>query len=414
MVIDNSIFGIQKQSLADLQNISYKFPYNHPISLLDEIEQDSINVISKYLGANEGEVLGYITSGGTEGNLASLWYSKRYLINQSNDIIIKLQEKITNPLSTELAKLKAEKEIYFIKRPIVICSSHTHYSIKKICEVLSLDIIFVDVDELGEIDPNKFEMELVNQIKLFPLRGVIAVGTVGTTTHSGFDNIKIMNEILIKHTCNTEVNFTIHADAAFLGLLLPVIKPYGDNVKNYFKDLNVNTLSISGYKFLGISVCGITLVTSDIYKKAFNKEFCQGDLRLVDDTTISTSRKGINILQVHHAVYSIKLHEGTHLVQDMFDINMHNTQYFYDKLTKFFGNDQVVWNKKAFNILFPKLPQRYISKYCLMPAQMNKCSVSVLMNVDKNLIDKFLNEMKNDEEVLQSINKEMKINNPKF
>ena len=37
--------------------------------------------VPNYFGMSKGGTRGYVTTGGTEGNFASLWWSKRFLIN---------------------------------------------------------------------------------------------------------------------------------------------------------------------------------------------------------------------------------------------------------------------------------------------------------------------------------------------
>ena len=81
---------------------------------LCELEIDVIRTFSSLLGLSEGEVKGYITSGGTEGNFACLWWTKRYLTIKSKDELNKLRKIVNDTKSSELDVLRAEK-----KRPCV-------------------------------------------------------------------------------------------------------------------------------------------------------------------------------------------------------------------------------------------------------------------------------------------------------
>ena len=175
-----------------------------------------------------------------------------------------------------------------------------------------------------------------------------------------------MSQILITNTKTTSTNFSIHADGAFLGILLPVLKPFGD-IKNYFKELSVNTIAISGYKFLGTTICGIALMDLTTFNTAFNEVNIIEYERSMKDITITGVRPGIPILQLHHALYSIKLNEGTKVLSEIVKINLNNTSHCYKALVGIYRIQNVIWNKKGFNIVFPRPSKKIVDKYWLMP-----------------------------------------------
>ena len=84
-IVDNQQIGIIPESLADTYNHCSGDPTNHDSKERNPHEQEVIEIMGKLLGIPN--VAGYLTSGGTEGNLAAIWFCKNNLIGKSLPLI---------------------------------------------------------------------------------------------------------------------------------------------------------------------------------------------------------------------------------------------------------------------------------------------------------------------------------------
>ena len=113
-IIDNSILGIRHGSLANVLLNNVGDPFKDSETSLMEVkkhEREIFSILGKYYGLADNEARGYVTTGGTEGNFAALWWSKRFLINTAIssltaiDDLIKKQEKEEQDLLVALKKI---------------------------------------------------------------------------------------------------------------------------------------------------------------------------------------------------------------------------------------------------------------------------------------------------------------------
>ena len=177
------------------------------------IEKDIISLFAKNFGLSNGEYWGYITSGGTESN----YWAIREGFNNFPD-----------------------GKLYF--------SKNAHYSVEKFVrnnEKIVYSYEAIDCNANGTICTDK----LINAIERDyrnGVQGVVIVLTWGTTCHGSIDEVKKITDYLIKNN----IPYYCHLDAANFGgipenqINSPVLK----NVKT----LNINSLSISLHKYLGM------------------------------------------------------------------------------------------------------------------------------------------------------------------
>ncbi len=181
-------------------------------------------------------------------------------------------------------------------------------------------------------------------------------------------------------------------------MTLPVLKPFG-NIQNYFDELDVSTIAISGHKFLGTPVCGIILTKNTLLGSAFSSknsiEYC-GDIK---DITVSGSRPGINSVILLITLQALDLHKDDTKIQKIIFNNLKNAEYLYNKLVTIVGETKVFWLKNQFNVLFPRPSYEIMNKYQLMPTANNMCAACVLLNVIISLIDVFIEDYKRDVEL---------------
>ena len=76
-IVDNNILGIAPGTLANLLLNNVGDPFIDSQTSRMEVkrhERKLIRMLEKYYGLSRNEARGYVTTGGTEGNFASLWW----------------------------------------------------------------------------------------------------------------------------------------------------------------------------------------------------------------------------------------------------------------------------------------------------------------------------------------------------
>lgn len=426
-IINNKVLGIRPNSLANVLLNNVGDPFKDSETSLMEVkvhEREVIAILERYYGLHPNEARGYVTTGGTEGNFAALWWSKRFLINSALDNLIehdnkiKLLNKQEQELSNSLNKISLndyEARINILQKIIEIkneinnhkntnqqtivptvffSKEHTHYSIGKIAEILRLNIKAIASNVDGTIDLNAFRKELLFNMQAYPNSPVIVIANIGTTVTGAIDDVPGIRKILDESV--PKPLYSIHMDGALTGFVMPILKPFGD-IKNYFDDLGANTLAVSAHKFPGLSQpCGIILARRSFFEKAFERS--ERNIEYVGnilDITISGSRSGLNVLMFYNALHTLGMHHDNLILNEMVNSNLRNARYLYNELCKIFGPDSVYY-PYHFNVCFPRPSSEIAKKYQLMITG-NRATICVLTNVSKELIDQFIVDLKEDQ-----------------
>ncbi len=434
-VISNKVFGINKGSLANILLNNVGDPFKDSETSLMEVKKHErmlIRILEKFYGLEKDDARGYVTTGGTEGNFAGIWWSKRYLINKAmsillkTDDIVKLQMKEEQDLLVQLSKIPTNdyynstlqlRKILEIRNSITSNKSivqqlltptvfftkdHTHYSVPKIAEILHLNIRTVQANPDGSVNLDSFKKELILNLAAFPYSPVIVVCNIGTTITGSIDDIPGVKKIL--DTIEPKPNFTIHMDGALTGFVLPILKPFG-NVKNYFEELGVNTLAFSAHKYLGLSQpCGIILARKEFFKKAFEQaERSVEYVGNIIDSTVTGSRSGLNVLMFYNALCILELNRNNDKLTSMVAENFKNAKYLYEQLANVLGSENVKYPYN-FNVIFSRPSLELAKKYQLM-LRGETATICVLSNVTKPLIDQFINDLQLDREKVMTVTK---------
>lgn len=427
-LVDNTKLGIKPDSLANILLNNVGDPFKDSETSLMEVkkhEREIITILERYFGLPKNEARGYVTTGGTEGNFAGLWWSKRYLINELVPTLIKYDDAIKMntqeeqeinvaltkiPLTDVTQRLSKLQKIIEIKNKIMTDKSivqqlltptvlfskgHTHYSIPKISEILRLNIRGVEANSDGSINIPSFKKELLLLKGAHPYSPVIVIANIGTTITGAIDDVPTINKILAEML--PDMPHTIHLDGALTGFVLPILKPFGD-VKNYFSDIGANTLAVSAHKYPGLSQpCGIILANRPFFEKAFEKSERNIDyVGNILDVTITGSRSGLNVLMFYNALVSLGLKQGNDHLYGMVQNNLTIARYLYDELVKIFGIANVQY-PYHFNVMFPRPSLELAKKYQLMLTG-DIATICVLTNVTRELVNQFIIDLRIDKE----------------
>jgi histidine decarboxylase len=207
-------------------------------------EREVIEFFQRHLRAPAGETWGYMTAGGTEGNLYGLYLGR---------------------------------EIF--PDGVVYYSEHTHYSAAKIVRVLGARSIMIRGQDNGEMDYD----DLRETLKLHRDVPPIIFANIGTTMHGAVDDLTRIRALLKELAITRHY---LHADAALSGMILPWVEdpqPFGF-------DAGVDSIAVSGHKFIGSPMpCGVALARRRHVDRVARSVEYVGCM----DTTIAGSRNAL-------------------------------------------------------------------------------------------------------------------------
>lgn len=303
-----------------------------------DIEKKVTSFFTDMLHGHIDDIWGYVTNGGTEGNLYGLYLARERYHNA-----------------------------------IVYYSESTHYSAKKNLHLLNMENIMVRSQSNGEMDYDDFESLLTMNRN----RPVILFLNIGTTMKEAIDDLGIIKSILRKYTVT---DYYVHCDAAFLGCIAPFVSP---KPKFDFAE-GIDSISISGHKFIGSPIpCGIVLVRRHHRSRILNSVSYVGTL----DTTITGSRNGLTPL----FLWSFIQKHGKDGLQKRVLASLELAQYTEDRLNELEVN---AWrNPNALTVVFDRPSHTLCVKHQLA-AQDNIAHIICMPGVHQTMIDNFIEDYK--------------------
>lgn len=280
---------------------------------------------------------GYVTSGGTEGNLYGIYLGR---------------------------------EVY--PEGILYLSEDTHYSVVKAARLFRIPTAFVPSQANGEIDYDRLE-EMLEQNRSYP---AIINLNIGTTMKGAIDNVDRVLAILEKLKIHKHY---IHCDAALSGMILPFI-PNAPQV-NFSKQ--IGSISVSAYKFLGCPIpCGAILTKKEFVTKIETSIEYIGS----KDTTILGARNGHTPIFLWYAIQT----KGIQGIIDEVETCLANAKYLRDRLLEL--EYPCLLNDFSTTVAFQKPPEKIVKKWQLATLD-NWAHIVVMQNINKAKIDLFFQDM---------------------
>ncbi len=278
-----------------------------------QFEREVLAFWADLLRAPKDEWWGYVTNGGTEGNLYGLYLAR---------------------------------ELY--PKGIVYYSQDTHYSVSKNLHFLNMRNIMIRSQPHGEIDYDDLRETLRVNRDVPP----IIFANIGTTMTEARDNIATIQEII--HDLAIP-NYYIHSDAAMCGSIAPFLK---DRPSFDFAD-GADSISISGHKFIGSPIpCGLVLARKQHVNRIARSVAYIGNL----DTTVTGSRNGLTPLILW---YAMKQHGRNGLAKRV-ENSLELAAYTVDELIKI---GVPAWrNKDAITVVVPEVDPAIKAKWQLATA----------------------------------------------
>ncbi len=268
-----------------------------------EFEREVIEWFANVCHAPQDSYWGYVTNGGTEGNMYGLYLAREMFPNGM---------------------------CYY--------SQDTHYSVAKILRVLKMQHIMIKSQPNGQIDTD----DLLETIRIHRDVPPIIFANVGTTMREGVDDVARIREILADLAIPQSY---IHCDCALSGMTLPFI----DGAPEFDFRQKIDSLSISGHKFIGSPIpCGVVLANRSHVRQIARSIEYVGTL----DTTITGSRNAVTPLFLWYAIQKWGVTGFKRRVQRCLE----NADYAIGKFAKI---GVKAWrNPHAITVVFPRPPER--------------------------------------------------------
>lgn len=273
-------------------------------------EREVLEIFMNWMHAPLDLTWGYVTNGGTEGNMYGLFLAR---------------------------ELYPDSMVYF--------SEDTHYSVHKSLRVIHVKNIMIKSQSNGEMDYD----DLYESIRIH--RDVIPIvfANIGTTMKGAIDDVAKINAIFKDLVIPAHY---IHADAALSGMVLPFV----DNPPDFDFKAGIDSISISGHKMIGSPIpCGIVLAQKKNVDRIARSIEYVGSL----DTTLSGSRNSITPLLLWYALKIVKEAGFRKIVQACFK----TADYAIEQLSAI---GIPAWrNRNSFTVVFKRPPKAIIEKWQL-------------------------------------------------
>ena len=250
-------------------NMKQSEPY---FSGTQKLEAQVIRIVSEdILLASPNSIDGYISSGGTEGNIQALWVYRNYF----NDVY---------SLDQNYSSIA------------IVCSEDTHYSCDKASNLLNLKIVKIRVHEdTRAIDQNHLEEQL-KRLRKKGISNLIVVCNMMTTMFGSVDNLDTyFDAINLFNYFKTKV----HVDGAYGGFLHPFTKP---DQPLTFKDSRISSFALDAHKMLQAPYgTGIFVITKGLLKYTLTNsaQYVTGK-----DCTLIGSRSGANAISIFKILHN--------------------------------------------------------------------------------------------------------------
>lgn len=302
-----------------------------------EFEREVVEFFAELFRAPKDDWWGYVTNGGTEGNLYGLYLAR---------------------------ELFPGGMVYY--------SEQTHYSVAKNLHFLNMRHITIRSQHSGEID---YE-DLRETLKIHRDVPPIVFANIGTTMTEARDDVRriagIMDDLAIRGRY-------IHADAAlsggYVGFLHP--RPHYD-----FED-GADSVAVSGHKFLGAPIpCGVVIARRHNVQRIARAIDYIGNL----DTTISGSRNGITPLMLWYRLRELGIEGIRSRLRDSLEL----ATYLEFRLREA-GID--AWrNPNAITVVFPRASEAIRERWQLATAGPISHAI-VLPGITREQVDTFVSDV---------------------
>ena len=317
-------------------NVGDPFHDSNFLSNTHEMEREVIGLFADMMRLPRDDAWGYVTSGGTEGNMYGLYIGRE-----------------TFP----------DGIVYF--------SQDTHYSVVKIMRVLKARNIMIKSLDNGEIDYD----DLHETIRINRDAPVIFMANIGTTMKGAVDDVGKVRDILADLAIS---NYYIHADAALSGMILPFV----DDPQPFGFDAGFDSVAVSGHKMVGAPMpCGVALTRNEYVSRIARSIEYVGVL----DTTLTGSRNAITPLMLWYAFQQKGMDGFRQIARECLDVAEYAVARFND-------SGIPAWrNRNSVTVVFPRPSYEVVRKWQLAPYE-DIAHLITMPHVTRETIDQVVDD----------------------
>ena len=301
------------------------------------IEREVVQFFAELFRAPKENHWGYVTNGGSEGNLYGLYVAR---------------------------------ELY--PQGMVYYSEATHYSVQKNIHLLNMPSIVIRSMANGEMDYD----DLKEAMQLHRHQPAIILANIGTTMTEAKDDVPSIRAVLKE--CAIKSHY-IHCDAALAGTYLALLE---DDPSFDFAH-GADSIAISGHKFIGSPIpCGVVLVKKN-YKERIGRTIPYiGTL----DTTITGSRNGHSPVFLWYALKQM----GREGLKARAENSLQLAAYTIQQLAEI---GIKAWrNHNAITVVFPK-PSKEVCVKWQLATEGEWSHIICMPGVTKETIDAFVGDI---------------------
>ncbi|XP_037417074.1 serine decarboxylase 1-like [Triticum dicoccoides] len=344
-------------------HMGYPFNLDFDFSVLDQFQSFSINNLGDpFIESNYGvhsrrfevavldwfarlwniqqdKYWGYITTGGTEGNLHGLLVGR---------------------------------EIF--RDGIIYASCDSHYSVFKAARMYRVECVKIDTLVSGEMNCIDFKSKLLMNAG----RPAIVNVNIGTTVKGAIDDLD--NIIRTLEKCGFRDRFYIHCDGALAGLMMPFIK----QAPKVTFDKPIGSVSISGHKFMGCPVpCGVVITRLEHVK------VLSTDIEYISsrDATIMGSRNGHSPLFLWYTLNK----KGCKGIQKEVEKCMRNARHLTSRLRE--KGVSAFLNELSSTVVFERPRDESFMHKWQLACEGSIAHVVVMPNLSVEKLDGFVEEL---------------------
>ncbi|CAI9087572.1 OLC1v1021679C1 [Oldenlandia corymbosa var. corymbosa] len=305
--------------------------------------QFEVGVLDWFAGMWEiekDEYWGYITGGGSEGNLHGILVGRE-----------------------------------LFPEGILYASRESHYSVFKAARICRVECVKVETLVTGKIDTADFKKKLaMNRDK-----PAIVNVNIGTTVKCAVDDLDRVIKIL-EESGFSEDRFYIHCDGALFGMMLPFIKHAAARVS--FKK-PIGSVSVSGHKFLGCPMpCGVQITRlKHINTLSNNVEYLA-----TKDATITGSRNGHAPIFLWYKINR----KGYRGLENEVVKCLENARYLKDRLRK--AGISAMLNELSNTVVFERPRNDEFIRRWQLSCEGNIAHIVVMPHINVEKLDNFLDE----------------------
>lgn len=319
-----------------LNNVGDPFATSNYRLSTHDVERDVVRAFADLTGAEAADTWGYVTNGGTEGNMYGLYLAR---------------------------------ELY--PGGLVYYSEDTHYSVQKSLRVLGMRSIMIRSHESGAID----ERDLYETLRIHRDVPAILFLNVGTTMKGAIDDVLAVRHMLEDLRLGDHY---MHVDAALSGMILPFV----EDAPAWNFAAGVDSLSISGHKFIGAPTpCGVVLARrKNVERIARSIEYVG-----VLDTTLTGSRNALSPLFLWYALERFGRAGFTDLVARCLDL----AAYTAERLRA--AGVPAALGRHSVTVVFPRPSDEVVLRWQIAPLQ-GIGHIVIMPHVTQGMIDAFVDD----------------------